>query len=163
MEPAEVESAPRKEAVVEPAPTKKDQQGESNTNDDPPMEMIDAWIAYCDRSKADDKVLSDCLTALRDESGVDDSPKTKTTQGGEERAELISLGKVTSAEEVRVEEDTMKNVVFPGEKARTDVKEAHEELDEVKAPEEAADGKAALEKETTREAPYEERVEAWVE
>ena len=54
---------------------------------------------------------------------------------------------------------------FPGEKigawaawslqARAEVKEAHEEPVEVKAPEEAADGKAALDKESTREAPYE--------
>ena len=34
---------------------------------------------------------------------------------------------------------------------------------EVKAPEEAADGKAALGKDSTREAPYEQRVEAWAE
>ena len=103
------------------------------------MDMIDTWIAYCDRSKADDKVLSDCLTALRDESGVNDSPKMKTTKGDEERAELISSGKETST------------------------KEAHEEPDEVKAPEETADDEAALGKESTTEAPYEERVEACVD
>ena len=47
-----MEAAPRKEAVVEPSPTKKDLQGESNTSDDTFKDMVDAWIAYCDRSKA---------------------------------------------------------------------------------------------------------------
>ena len=41
--------------------------------------------------------------------------------------------------------------------------EAHEEPVEVKAPEETADDEAALDEESTTEAPYEERVEAWVD
>ena len=41
------------------------------------------------------------------------------------------------------------------------MKEAHEEPDEVKAPEETADDEAALEEESNSEATYEERVEAW--
>ena len=43
------------------------------------------------------------------------------------------------------------------------MKEAHEEPDEAKAPEETADDEAALGKESTTEAPYEERVKACVD
>ena len=97
----------------------------------------------------------------------------KTETKDEEKAELISSGKETSVEEVWAVEGAKENIVSYGHKirawaawslqARADVKEAHEEPVEVKAPEKAADSKAALGKESTREAPYEQRVEAWVE
>ena len=74
---AEVDAALRKEAV-EPPPNKKGLQGESNTNDDAFMDKVDAWIAFCDRNKADgkepegkaadDKVLQGCFSVLRDET-----------------------------------------------------------------------------------------------
>ena len=98
VEPAEVELAPRKETVVESAPTKKDQQGESNTSDDTSMEMVDAWIAYCDRSKADDKVLSDCLSALRDES-TRVSVSCQTAFDEEVAEEAAESGRTADAEE----------------------------------------------------------------
>ena len=63
----------------------------------------------------------------------------------------------------KTEAKAAKKVVFQGHKIRAwaawsllawaDAKEAHEEPDEVKAPEETADDTASLEKETTTEAP----------
>ena len=47
--------------------------------------------------------------------------------------------------------------------ARADAEEAHVKPIDVKATEEAADGKAALGNETTKEATYEQKVTAWVE
>ena len=72
---AEVEAALGKEAIVEPPLSKKDLQ------EDTFEQKVEAWIAFCDRSKADgkeakkraadEKVLSDCFSALRDEKIVE--------------------------------------------------------------------------------------------
>ena len=66
-----MEAALGKEAIVEPPPSKKDLQEDSF------KQKVEAWIAFCDRNKADgkeanmkavdEKVFSDCLSALRDE------------------------------------------------------------------------------------------------
>ena len=47
--------------------------------------------------------------------------------------------------------------------ARADVKEAHEKPIDAEATERAADGKAALRNDTTKEAIYEQKVAAWIE
>ena len=59
--------------------------------------MIDAWIAYCNRSKADDKVLSDCLSALRDES-TRVSVSCQTAFDEEVAEEAAESGKTAGAE-----------------------------------------------------------------
>ena len=67
----------------------------------------------------------------------------------------------------------MKSVIFHGQKigawaawyiqAKADVKGAHEEPIDVEATNDAAVEKAALKKESSKEATYEQKVEAWIE
>ena len=101
----------------------------------------------------------------------------KTEAKADDKVEQSDSSDESSAGEDQPKEAAMENVIFHGQKigawaawslqAWADVKEAHKEPIEVKATkeaaEESADGKAAHQKELTREDTYEQRVEAWVE
>ena len=79
------------------------------------MDKVNAWIDFCDRNKADgkepgvraadDKVLSDCLSALRSESTEGDPLRMKTAQGngkGKEPLTAAMLAAVTPEERRRM-------------------------------------------------------------
>ena len=115
---AEINAALRKEAV-EPPPSKRGLRDESVTDNKAWDDKVDAWIAFCDRNKADgkepegkaadDKVLSDCFSALRDEESKECATKVSLSCQaalGEDkgRATMVSMSCQTALGEEESEE-----------------------------------------------------------